>query len=296
VVELKRDMTGQHMELQALRYAAMVSTMTFAQAVETFEQYLSKNPNGLNAAEELSRFLTDEDDEDASSQPERNFNRKVTIILVSSGFSKELTTTVLWLQNQNIDIRCVRMTPYRHEGKLLVQTEQVLPLPEAEEYQIQIAMKQAEATGKHPIVAPMTEEGLTAQIRAKNPPEIAALVEELRTKLRSSGAKSQGLPASISYGVEVEGEFFTLLSIGAQNMWFQLPIRARKALGEERFLTCKQKVNSVVNFFSPKDVSEPSKWASLCPKFQALDGKVDLLVEEFNEVAEIVRDAVAESA
>src|ERR1700751_853282 len=40
VVELKRDQTGQHMELQAFRYAAMVSTMTFAQALETFEQYL----------------------------------------------------------------------------------------------------------------------------------------------------------------------------------------------------------------------------------------------------------------
>ena len=34
VIELKRTEDGGHMELQALRYAAMVSTMTFAQAVE----------------------------------------------------------------------------------------------------------------------------------------------------------------------------------------------------------------------------------------------------------------------
>lgn len=153
VVELKRDQTGQHMELQALRYAAMVSTMTFAQAVETFEQYLSKKPDRpISAAEELAKFITDGDDEDASSPPEKRFNRKVTIILVSSGFSKELTTTVLWLQDQNLDIRCVRMTPYRHEGKLLVQTEQVLPLPEAEEYQVQIATKHAEANSVRPRV------------------------------------------------------------------------------------------------------------------------------------------------
>ncbi len=35
VVELKRDEEGGHMELQALRYAAMVSAMTFEQAIGT---------------------------------------------------------------------------------------------------------------------------------------------------------------------------------------------------------------------------------------------------------------------
>ena len=35
VVELKRTEDGGHMELQALRYAAMVSTMTFAELADT---------------------------------------------------------------------------------------------------------------------------------------------------------------------------------------------------------------------------------------------------------------------
>ncbi|MGN6090915.1 MAG: hypothetical protein ACTHOL_01070, partial [Luteibacter jiangsuensis] len=34
VIELKRGDTGHHMDLQSIRYAAMVSTMTFAQAVD----------------------------------------------------------------------------------------------------------------------------------------------------------------------------------------------------------------------------------------------------------------------
>ena len=34
VIELKRDEVGAHMELQALRYAAMISTMSFAKACE----------------------------------------------------------------------------------------------------------------------------------------------------------------------------------------------------------------------------------------------------------------------
>jgi RecB family endonuclease NucS len=42
VIELKRTEDGGHMELQAIRYAAMVSTMTFDQAVSTFGSHLKK--------------------------------------------------------------------------------------------------------------------------------------------------------------------------------------------------------------------------------------------------------------
>lgn len=38
VIELKRTEDGGHMELQAIRYAAMVSTMTFAKIVSVHDQ------------------------------------------------------------------------------------------------------------------------------------------------------------------------------------------------------------------------------------------------------------------
>ena len=40
VIELKRGDTGEHMDLQAIRYAAMVANMTFQQAIDTFQSYL----------------------------------------------------------------------------------------------------------------------------------------------------------------------------------------------------------------------------------------------------------------
>src|SRR5580700_1487646 len=40
VIELKRTEDGGHMELQAIRYAAMVSLLTFDEAVQTYEKYL----------------------------------------------------------------------------------------------------------------------------------------------------------------------------------------------------------------------------------------------------------------
>ena len=39
VIELKRTEDGGHMELQAIRYASMISTMTFDRAVDVFGRY-----------------------------------------------------------------------------------------------------------------------------------------------------------------------------------------------------------------------------------------------------------------
>jgi RecB family endonuclease NucS len=42
VIELKRTEVGGHMELQAIRYAAMVSTLTFENVVDAFSSYLRR--------------------------------------------------------------------------------------------------------------------------------------------------------------------------------------------------------------------------------------------------------------
>jgi hypothetical protein len=132
VVELKRNETGEHMDLQAIRYAAMVSTLTFKRAVEIYKDYLSKSGLLEDAEQTLLGFLGwDEPLED-------DFALEVRITLVSSDFSKELTTAVMWLNERDLDIRCVRLIPYRHNEDVLVDVQQVIPLPEAERYQIRI--------------------------------------------------------------------------------------------------------------------------------------------------------------
>jgi hypothetical protein len=49
VIELKRDEEGGHMELQAIRYAAMVSRMTFQRAVKTYQTFLDSIGAGTDA-------------------------------------------------------------------------------------------------------------------------------------------------------------------------------------------------------------------------------------------------------
>lgn len=147
VIELKRDDEGGHMELQAIRYAAMVSTMTFARAVEVYQSFLEQRGDGNDAQAGMLEFLGwDEPQED-------EFGQDVKIVLVAADFSKELTTSVLWINKKGLDVRCVRMKPYLNGDVVIVDAQQVVPLPEAEEYTVQIREKeravQTETSGRH---------------------------------------------------------------------------------------------------------------------------------------------------
>jgi hypothetical protein len=138
VIELKRTETGEHMELQALRYAAMVSTLTFSRATEIYQKYLMSIGSEDVAENMLLDFLGWEEPQ------EDNFALDVRIILVSSDFSKELTTSVMWLNERNLDIRCVRLILYKHQEQILVNVQQIIPLPEVESYQIKIKQQSEE--------------------------------------------------------------------------------------------------------------------------------------------------------
>lgn len=138
VIELKRTDTGEFMELQALRYAAMVSTLTFVRASEIYQKYLDSMGSEANAETALLDFLGWEEPQ------EDDFASDVRLVLVSANFSKELTTSVMWLNERNLDIRCVRLIPYRYQDKMLVDAQQIIPLPEAESYQIRIKQQSEE--------------------------------------------------------------------------------------------------------------------------------------------------------
>lgn len=138
VIELKRTEDGGHMELQAIRYAAMVSTMTFAKVVSVHADYLKVHGKDGDAEAAILEFLG----WDEPNQEE--FARDVRIVLASAEFSKELTTSVMWLNQRDMDIRCIRLKPYKLEGKILLDVQQIIPLPEATNYQVRIREKEVE--------------------------------------------------------------------------------------------------------------------------------------------------------
>ncbi|MER5338468.1 hypothetical protein [Micromonospora sp. NPDC002717] len=141
VIELKRTTDGGHLELQALRYAAMVSVMTFDDLVEHYELHLAKvEPDAVDEARtRLADFLEDVGGEEAV------LSREVRVVLVAAGFDREITTTVLWLNDvYGLDVRCVRLTPYKIDDRLLLDVQQVIPLPEASQLTVQLRRRQTQ--------------------------------------------------------------------------------------------------------------------------------------------------------
>ncbi len=130
VIELKRVEEGGHMELQSIRYAAMLSGMDFNSVVQAYEKF-SKKPTA-EAQTELLAFL---ETPDAAGVL---ISKTPRIILISPSFSTEITTTVLWLNDEfELDIQCLEAVPYQIGDELYLDLEQVIPLPEAQEYIVQ---------------------------------------------------------------------------------------------------------------------------------------------------------------
>lgn len=138
VVEIKRTEDGGHMELQAIRYAAMVSSMTLEQAIEAHGQTLGGEDANDKAQAAVLEHLALE------SVDEAELTGKVGIILAAADFSTELTTSVIWLREQGIDIRCVRFRPYLHQNEVLIDVTQIIPLPEAADYLVKMREQQDE--------------------------------------------------------------------------------------------------------------------------------------------------------
>ena len=134
VIELKRN-EDVFMDLQALRYAALVSPLSFSDLVEAHQDYLSSRKIDEESRTRLLSFLGKEPDDDVE------IGSKPRIILVAQGFSTELTTAVIWLTDQGLDIKCLQAIPYRLGKELLIDVRQVIPLPQASDYQVRIRGK-----------------------------------------------------------------------------------------------------------------------------------------------------------
>ncbi|MYC30010.1 MAG: hypothetical protein F4X65_07975 [Chloroflexi bacterium] len=139
VVEIKRSDSDSLMDLQAIRYAAMVADMRLQQAIDAHRRYLDNRGKNGEEAESLirERISTDEDEGGIDSGKPR-------IFLVSASFSKELTTSVMWLNRTGMDFTCVKLQPYKLGDSLFLESSQVIPIPEASDYQLRLRDREEE--------------------------------------------------------------------------------------------------------------------------------------------------------
>jgi hypothetical protein len=134
IVQIKSTADPGYLDLQAIRCAAMISALTFEEAVTAAARDPLVPATPIEEIrEEILDFL------DWNTPEEGEFAPTIRIILASSDFSRDLTQSVIWLNEQGLDVRCIRLRPHKlADERVLLNVEQILPLPEADAYQTSI--------------------------------------------------------------------------------------------------------------------------------------------------------------
>ncbi|EKF9830609.1 DUF4268 domain-containing protein [Vibrio cholerae] len=154
IIENKLDDSGRDVVWQALKYASYCASLTKAQIVEIYQQYLDRYEPvtgevdllnapasaASNASQRICEFLDAPD----LDELKLNLGNSQRIMLVAANFRKEVTSTALWLLGQGISIACFKITPYSLGEQLLINIDQIIPTPEAKELMIGINAKEAE--------------------------------------------------------------------------------------------------------------------------------------------------------
>lgn len=138
IIENKLDDTGKDVVWQALKYASYCSTLTTDQIVSVFQGYLDKLGIKDEAKSNILEFLQVEDKNLVLNQGDQR------IFLVANKFRREVTATVIWLRNHDINIQCFRAVPFSFGEEIFLQIEQIIPLPETKDFIINIREKEKE--------------------------------------------------------------------------------------------------------------------------------------------------------
>lgn len=150
LIELKRDkasMTGRKeaLEFQAIRYAASYATIGSEDELiqNVFAPYVNKHraefpdPPELTPDEVAARQLNDF----MQLNNIKAFNTKQRIILTASEFDEQTLSAVAWLSNNNVDISCYQMCPYKFNDSILIDMKKILPIVDYDDYYVDIAQK-----------------------------------------------------------------------------------------------------------------------------------------------------------
>lgn len=139
VVELKRDKAPDTVEMQALKYAALVSRFTREDLDKVHARFLSRQ-RGTNvtveqAAEELDAWAEITDDT----------LRLPSIILMASEFPQTVTATVVFLHQQlGLDVRLLAFQAYQTANNVLITVSQHYPPPGIEEFVLSPQVNEAQ--------------------------------------------------------------------------------------------------------------------------------------------------------
>lgn len=239
VIENKLDDSGRDVVWQALKYAAYCSSLRKGQIIEIYQKYLDKHDAGEKAEENLCEFLGIED----LGETEMNPDGDQRLILIAAKFRKEVTATVLWLIEHDVRAQCFRAAPYREGETIFVDLQQIIPLPEAKDYMIEMMAKKSEERSARSSRSSLAQLRLKFWTQAleelvtRGFSEYAGMRPHQDSSMRSS---KSGIPGCTYYMVFLKKEplrveIYLNRSTAGENKWIFDELKKSRREIEERF-------------------------------------------------------------
>ncbi|AIQ63052.1 hypothetical protein PSTEL_08005 [Paenibacillus stellifer] len=176
LIEIKRDRKDienrkEAFEFQAIRYAASYATIDSIEDLVTrvYGPYIDKYKTEFELGEltpyelgirKLNGFLRENGAEAA-------FNHRQRIILVASEFDEQTLSAVAWLNKNNVDMCCFKLTPFKIGNEVVLYSEKLLPLTEYDDYYVNLLDK----------ASPIIKGGNKRAITRRSLPKIDSMLE-----------------------------------------------------------------------------------------------------------------------
>lgn len=143
VVELKRGTADRDVHLQAITYAALVSRFDLGTLAQAHHDFLAARGRavGLDACRQAIL-----DHVDGEWSPE--LLQRPRQVIIAGDFPKQVTHTVVWLSEMNLDIDLVQVSLWKVEGHLVAGFTKVYPTAEVEEFTLAPARMESGAVAQ----------------------------------------------------------------------------------------------------------------------------------------------------
>lgn len=179
VVELKRGPAPRLTDIQAVGYAAMVSRFTVEDLIEAHVSFLARCGQ-LTEPDEVRAILSGHA---GGKKLSDHLLRSPAIVIVAESFAPAITSSVVWLSEQGVDITLRELQLYRSGAGLLLTVSQTWPVRDVEEFTVKPRRQDADAVREERTFPslPWTAEdleALTTRLRgAKQEPTVLAMFD-----------------------------------------------------------------------------------------------------------------------
>ena len=140
IIENKLDDSGRDTVWQVLKYASYASSLTTEEIVRIYRDYLATEDGEADAEQLILDFLEESDIQEVVL----NARASQRLFVVAGSFRKEVTSTVIWLQQFNLQITCFEFSAFQYGEETFLRLDQIIPTVHEREFSIRMAEKAKE--------------------------------------------------------------------------------------------------------------------------------------------------------